>query len=586
MTKNYNRKYPTKRSFAGLTQSFRGVDFTMVRIKYPLVMMVLFLFASTGMFAQLVIDPQDPLYGQITVWESKGYVKSLPLLRPYPIALLTEILEAVAEKGDDVEREIAQRYLERLRTGLTKTAPDKILPSPFGVRFNNSFWTDFEHYLYDCRPFATAQGSFGGILSFSGLAAIGFQLSNGYPAPAYTQITDEAQSGGGSAVVGGVNFDGRNIGLGGVFLGTENLYLQAGIFRSTFGPIFDDGVVIGPQCPAAGHISYTWNTDWFKFTSILLIVSPAFVEDPTTMLKTPINQVNQPGSAYTISIEKYVVFHTFTFYPFDFWSFGIIESMVFGGGFNPAYLFPLQHLSFTSLLFGEQNNSFIGLYSTLKLPLDLRLDFVFYLDDFNFNKFIGGDGTLFDLNSGQNKFALQAGLSWTPRIQGLQRVSFDYTMITPYAFTADHRAVVNYLNYVNRDTGIGSILQPNSDRLNLSVELQPASWLSIDCFSRFTRHGNASAGVPGLLGNGDYWDDGRDASGTATFVTRPLEFLTQSVLEMILQVGFTANFQIRLGFALLDLGVGYIFEYGWNRNLVAADDGPKHYVNLKVGIEF
>ncbi|MBN2353629.1 MAG: hypothetical protein JXD23_13740 [Spirochaetales bacterium] len=556
----------------------------MTRIRFGIFIVGLFLCSSTGIFAQLVIDPQDGLYEHITVWESKGYVMSLPLLRPYPINLLIKILKVVAEKGDDVEREIAQRYLDGLRTELTKTAPDKLLPSPFGVRIGNGFWTDFEHYLYDCRPFVTAQGSYG-ILSFSGLATIGFQLSNGYPAPAYTQISDEAQSGGGSAVIGGVDFQGRNIGLGGVFVGTENIWLQAGIFRSSIGPFFDNGVVLGPQCPGAGHISYTWNIDWFKFTSILLIVNPAFVEDPATGLKTPISTINTPGSSHTLSFEKYIVLHSYTFHPFDCWTFGILQSIVFGGGFNPAYLFPLQHLPFTSLLFGEHDSSYLGFYSSLKLPLGLRFDFMFYLDDFNFNKFIGGDGTFFDLNSGQNKFALQAGLSWTPRIQGLRRVSFDYTMITPYTFTQDSTAVVNYLNYVHEDSGIGTILQPNSDRLNLTVALQPAPWLSIDCFSRFIRHGNASEGVPGLNGNGDYWDDGRDENGVVYFYG-PMRFLTQSVLEMILQIGLSAKFQIRLGFALLDLGVGYVFEYGWNRNLVAYNDGAKHYVNLKVGIEF
>jgi hypothetical protein len=260
---------------------------------------------------------------------------------------------------------------------------------------------------------------------------------------------------------------------------------------------------------------------------------------------------------------------------------------VFGGRFNPAYLFPLQHLPYTQLLFGDHDNSVLGFFSRFRLPLDLHLDFMFYLDDFNFNKFIGGNGQLFDLNSGQNKFALQAGLSWTPDTVVLRRLSFDYTMITPYTFTQNSTAVVNYLNYVQEDTGIGSILQPNSDQFYLQAQFQPASFLAVDCFSRFTRHGIASAGVPGLTGDVSYWDDGRDQNGNATyFVDQPLRFLTQDVLEMILQFGVKAEVQIRLGFALLDLGIGYIFEYGWNRNLTAYNDGAKNYINLKLGIEF
>jgi hypothetical protein len=543
------------------------------------------LFIPTGLFAQLVIDPQDRMYELITVWEEKGYVKSLPLLRPYPINILKQVLASVVEKGDQSEKEIAQHYLDRLQTELTKTSPDKLLPSPFGVLFNNSFWTDFNNYLYDVRPFVTAQGSFGDILSFSGLATIGFQIASGNPAPAYTQISDDGKSGGGSANIGGVNLEGKNVGAGVIFVGTKEIYLQAGILRSTFGPFYDHGVVLGPQAPAAGNISFTWNEDWIKVTSVLLILTPTLVEDPVTGSAVPISTENVPGGPYTLDLEKYLAMHTFSFFPFDWWSFGIIETIVFGGRFNPAYLFPLQHLPYTQLLFGDHDNSILGFYSRFRLPLDLRLDFMFYLDDFNFNKFIGGEGQLFDLNSGQNKFALQVGLTWTPDTEVLRRISFDYTMITPYTFTQNSTAVVNYLNYVQEDTGLGSILQPNSDQLYLQVLMQPVSFLSVDFFSRFTRHGNASEGVPGLSGNGDYWDDGRLPDGTVTFYG-PMRFLTQSVLEMILQFGIKAELQIRLGFAILDLGVGYTFEYGWNRGLVAYNDGIKNYVNLKLGIEF
>jgi hypothetical protein len=548
--------------------------------------LLLIIGASARLFAQTVIDPQDKMYEYITVWEEKGYIKSLPLLRPYPINLLTKILSAVIEKGDDIEKTTAQNYLSRLSPELGKTAPDKFLPSPFGIRLANSFWTNFDHYLYDIRPLIMVQGAYANILSFSGLATIGFQIADANPAPAYTQISDDGMSGGGSANIGGVNLEGKNLGLGVVFLGTEEIYAQAGILRASFGPFFDHGVVLGPQSPAAGNISFTWNEDWIKVTSVLLILTPSLVENPLTGTAAAISTINDPLiPGHTLSLEKYVAMHTFSFYPFEWWNFGIVETVVFGGRFNPAYLFPLQHLPYTQLLFGDKDNSILGLFSHFKLPLDLNLDVMFYLDDFNFNKFVGGDGQLFDLNSGQNKLALQAGLAWTPHIDLLRRISFDYTMITPYAFTHDSTATVNYLNYVQTDTGIGSILKPNSDQFYLQAFFQPASFLSVNFFSRFTRHGNASEGVPLLTGNGDYWDDGRLPDGTVTFYG-PMRFLTQSVLEMILQIGIKAEIQIRLGFALLDLGIGYIFEYGWNRNLVAYNDGPKNYINMKVGIEF
>ncbi len=535
-------------------------------------------------FAQCIIDPQDRLYQLITVWEEKGYVSRLPLLRPYPINLTEKILATVIAKGDPVEVAIAQDYLDRLKTERDRTAPDKLLPSPFGLKLGNSFWTTFDELIYDLRPTITVQGAFFEIFSFSGFATMGFQLGNGDPAPFYTRISDEGKSGGGAALVGGMSFDGRNLGLGAIFLGTEDLYMQAGIMRSSFGPFYDHGIILGPHCPGAGHISFTWNTGWLTVTSILLIVNPLYVENEDSGLKTLTSSYNtDPSHTHTLSYEKYVALHTFTFYPFDWWNFGIIEAVVFGGRFNPAYLFPLQHMPYTQLLFGDQDSSYLGIFNRFTLPGNFRLDVMFYLDDFNFNKFVGGEGTLFDLNSGQNKFALQAGLTWTPRIERLRRISFDYTMITPFTFTHNSTAVVNYLNYTHDDSGIGSILQPNSDQLYLSIFMQPASFLCLDFFSRFIRHGDPSEGYAGA-GMGDYWDDGRDNTGTVYFFG-PMQFLTQSILEKIFQVGLSAEFRIKLGFGVLMLGAGYTFEYGWDRNLVSGNDGARHYINLKMGID-
>lgn len=96
-------------------------------------------------------------------------------------------------------------------------------------------------------------------------------------------------------------------------------------------------------------------------------------------------------------------------------------------------------------------------------------------------------------------------------------------MLTPYTFTDDGTAFVNYLNYVQMDTGIGAVLQPNSDQLYLQAFAQPTLFLGVDYFSRFIRHGNASEGVPGLTGDGSYRDDGRKADGTVTFFILKLE---------------------------------------------------------------
>jgi hypothetical protein len=557
-------------------------------MKKQLVALFLLLCVGGGaVFAQFVADPMDRLYAHITVWEEKGYVTRLPLLRPYPINLIEQVLTAVAEKGDPAEIAIARDYLAHLAAERDHAAPDKLLPSPFSVRLDTGFWSSFDNFSLDARPAIVLQGAYFGILSFSGFATMGFNLGEGDPAPSYTRISDDALSGGGKADIGGLVFNGRNLGLGVFTVGTEEVYLQAGLMRSSFGPFFDHGIIIGPQCPAAANISLTWRPGFMTLTSILLVAQPEYVEDETTGLRVGTDGHNKASyttgpNLHTLSLEKYVALHTVTFYPFEWWTVGLIQTVVFGDRLNPAYLIPFEHLFFAQILYGDKDSSYIGLFSSVRLPLDLTFDFMFSLDDFNFNKFIGADGGLFDLNSSQNKFALQAGLAWTPRLEVLKRISFDYTMITPYTFTHNATSVVNYLSYTHMDSGIGSVLNPNSDQMYLSVWLEPASFLSVDLFSRLTRHGNPSEGYAD--GNGDYWDDGRDNTGAVRFFG-PMEFLTQDVIEVIFQIGFKTEWRIGLGFGRLVLGAGYTFEYGWNRGLADGDNGARHIINLKAGLE-
>ena len=70
------------------------------------------IFSLSFVFAQISVDPQDDFYMYAQGWELKGYVKSLPQLRPYPLNVIKQILSSVIEKGDKKNVEIAQNYWE------------------------------------------------------------------------------------------------------------------------------------------------------------------------------------------------------------------------------------------------------------------------------------------------------------------------------------------------------------------------------------------------------------------------------------------------------------------------------------------
>ena len=74
---------------------------------------VLFIVFSLPLFAQISVNPQNEFYSDAASWYLKGYVDSLPQVKPYPAAVIKEILENTAERGDASDIQKAQAYLER-----------------------------------------------------------------------------------------------------------------------------------------------------------------------------------------------------------------------------------------------------------------------------------------------------------------------------------------------------------------------------------------------------------------------------------------------------------------------------------------
>jgi hypothetical protein len=274
------------------------------------------------------------------------------------------------------------------------------------------------------------------------------------------------------------------------------------------------------------------------------------------------------------------------FYPCEFINFGMIQSIV-ASQLRFTYFIPFQDLMYSQLFYGEYDNSMIGGYVQVHLPNSIELDTLLYIDDFSFDRFTGIDGGIpFNLDSAQNKLALQAGVTWSPCMDFLRRIGLMYTMVTPYMYTHVNRGGSYDLTYTNEETHVGSVLEPNSDEIIFRYLLSPERLFDAEIKARYVRHGNASEGTAVKNGDGSIYDEGYDPGGNATYIG-PSRFLTQGLLEHTLQV----SVDMKKGFLMfdsltIDAGIGYMFEYIWNWKLESGNNRIQNIVSLSLSIMY
>jgi hypothetical protein len=151
--------------------------------------------------------------------------------------------------------------------------------------------------------------------------------------------------------------------------------------------------------------------------------------------------------------------------------------------------------------------------------------------------------------------------------------------LTKDDFASGAPAATNYSNYLHMGKPIGTELLPNSDRFSVRTSWALPFGAELRLGGELIHHGNASAnsgadyGTRDLIfNNGDYIDDGRDKDGNATFqdTTR---FLTQDLIETTLRIASGLGFGLRTTLGEFRFGADLVLAWGWNRGLVAGDDG-------------
>ncbi|MBN2440004.1 MAG: hypothetical protein JXJ04_01620 [Spirochaetales bacterium] len=528
--------------------------------------------------AQLISDPQDRIYTYLSLWHEKGYIRTLPIIRPYSLQVIIPLLKQVEKHGDPRSRTLAEDFIKACTIPNLKLSKEKVFPGPIHFGYEEKALFDFDKYAGKHTMQITSTGFVTPGVSYSGKLSLGIiDNSDELEIQKWSRFYDEAKTGGGVVETESGSLGTGHYGTAGLFFGTENLIFQAGVMRSSFGPFFDNGPVVTPEAPAAGHLSFTYNANWFSFSSLFLDLYAKYTVDNLTGEK---EEIPSPE-------EKYLVIHNVRFYFTDWLNLGIIQSTLCGGSFNPVYLIPLQHAFFTQQLFGDSASSIIGLFTQVSLPFDLQWNTVLYVDDWDaFSSSAKTDVNGINFDSAQNKLALQTGVTWSPCYDIFKRIKFSYLMITPYMYTHHAGGDPSYLTYTHDGKNIGTILEPNSDQLYLDIFLTPLSWLEIDLWTKFTRHGNASEGFEedGVTSDGTVFDDGFQSDGTITFYG-PSRFLTQDIIEHVLQLGCIVDCYIDIPYVTTYVSVGYTYQYIWNKNLEKDVNEQKHFLELMLVLQ-
>ena len=541
---------------------------------------------AAALGAQTIHEPNNDIYKDIDRWAVQGYVRQfLPLIQPYPAPLIDKILSEVITNGDADARAKAAKY-----KSVTEPGSRGIHVGVLGYIQGGKIQDDSgKTFTLIGAPLAE------GLLRINNLLSASYNLSMyGYtgdgkgerynvpgtynPYPDF--ISDVASIG---------PFEIRQEWTSLMAIGKSNVYFQAGLARTSVGPFYDNGVVVGPQAPRAGHFSFVYYQPRWSFEMLFQTL-------------TATDDFGQEKFA-----DKYNVIHTFLFRPIENLELGFMEAVVWGKRIDPLYLVPFSYLFASQAMAGFDDNSFIGLHVRWR-PIDtVLLKTQVYIDDFPFNGIFSGNQ--------KYKLAGELGGSWAPKRSFLSKLDFDYTAVLPYCYTHwavpdDTRyngydgtsydtPVANYLNYTHLGRNIGPDLEPNSDRISVRSSWKTIPSIDLNLSVYFTRHGNASEGKPELdqnIHDGSIFDDG----ATDPWITldpnnhsvknpyENLQFLNQDVIDTRIGGGFGVTWTIPIPaqFGVLKLSGGYGAEYGWNRSTygdarpIKDNNGLEHFWSI------
>lgn len=511
-------------------------------LKKSIFLFGLFFLLCQG-FAQVSVDVFDPFYEDLINWENKGLITDTPLMWPLPLQEVERILDLVKEIGDERDRRLATEHYERFFGRFIRGGAK--LDFGFGYVQGNNFYinaTPVVDLNYKLAKYLSVGLQF--------LLDLTNKTPNEEPLPQFLtsnrDISNDDVRVGSFKVLPSFN--------SGVTVGTAEYYFSAQISRTSYGHFRDLGIFVSRSVPKQGVFSLVINKPLFSVNSSLLML--ATTDD----------------FGKNIGPNKYLSIHSFYLRPLDWISFGVIDSVIFGGRFEPIYLIPFSFYFVSQGMFGFPDNSVLGFDFSIK-PIDgLNISGAIYMDDMGFNEIV-------QFKSAKARMSGEFGISYTmPKKSWFRSVSFDYTFVTPYTYTHltnEHTSNLNYQSYTHSGKNVGTNLEPNSDRFYLKAEFEPIDPIRISLTNTLVRHGNINESITDPLFLFKYMTEKYNTDGSVLnhagiwvgnirkdtlLYSNP--FLKQSIINYVYQLSldFSCHLPIRRSGGHIQAYLGYCFE--------------------------
>lgn len=507
-----------------------------------------------SLFAQAPVDLFDPFYADVSLWEGCGLINDAPSIRPYPLQEIERLLQIVIEKGDIGQRRKATEYQARFfRRALHYGG--KVAVNVAARNFQKQFViTPFLKVNYSLTKLLTVSA----YVSFNGLN----KLSNEDLLPAYAYSHHD------------IAYDSGSIGKlkilpmfnSTVTFGTPEYYATAGMTRTSYGPFHESGIFISRDAFHAGQFSFVINKEKWAYNHVFIALAAT----------------NDYKEYDSIKPNKFLSLHSLDIRPLSWLSFSLIDSMVYGGRFDPMYLLPFSMFFLGQSVYNFPDNSLLGLSATIKPVEGLRIDAALYADDLGFNEIV-------KFKPAKWRMSGECGVSYTmPYTHWFSFADINYTFVLPYTYTHhDHHdpAALNYQNYTHRGGNLATPLDPNSDRVQVRAKFRPLYGLDIDLSNTFIRHANVTESITDILMLKDYVSKQYTTDGSTfnySAVTEPegkygsqskkraflysTPFMKQRTIQYVNQLGLNINCHVPIvksGGEML-FKIGYVFEANIN----------------------
>lgn len=534
------------------------------------------LFSITfGLFAQVSLDPNDSFYKDAKNWETKGIIGWLPQIRPYSVKTIKGILEKVKQNGDEKDIVLAEYYEEKYFS--------KGWNASLEISDDSKISTDTSKNLFAVEPCLWGDMELFNIVGFGykiGVMAQNAGTDEKEILPLFYNKTKHYTHNDpfsfGNAIA--------NIDMAAnLTAGKENLYGMMGMNRIAYGPFIGDSVLLSGTQSHSPNFSFVTENEKWSYAHSISVVSRA--------------NKNAESDKDNLKPNKYLAFQSLRFTPVEWFSFSYFEGAIITNRFDPSYIIPVPFMML-QCMYNATDNLISGITFDFRPMKRLGVSLSGVIDDIDLDQFAKGN-----FNS-RFKFTLQTGVNYTPDINFIDNIAFDYTIISPFTYShCDSRFYddaheplwnkVQFLEDYNKDsftnniTSLGTRLPPNSDRLALKVSFTPVKRLRLDVSSTYARHANIAESyttkeareylIANSIAKYQYEEEGYYFSTDGSVFTtgglsRPsrnqLNFMNQEHKMHLFQLGINAQYDLpREKWGQISFIVGYMFEYIHNKGV-------------------